>query len=304
MEISNFSSLFEIYCTIYLAYIITDNFYESNFIATITEKILRKYQKIHDAFNKMNQLVLGSETSLYNLQIIKPKDEDNAAKESEYEKQLKLKSYCFTIIETQKSKIAQNKKEVYAKIRDSYQTKSFSFIALYLTLNAIAILLFSGISQAICNNSIENCLLMINIFTITFLYFAWEYDAYDYTPHKKSWAHKFVFWIISWTKFNGYEITLLSILGCLLFSIAVYFITPINIGKWYIYYHTALILSTILLPLINFIVYFKKAANNAAYVASFLTVQVQLIAEDVERDLKEIEEYVTYFKVDNKLKIQ
>ena len=39
MELCNFTSLFEIFCTIYLAYVITDNYSESNFIATITEKI-------------------------------------------------------------------------------------------------------------------------------------------------------------------------------------------------------------------------------------------------------------------------
>lgn len=303
MELCNFTSLFEIFCTIYLAYVITDNYSESNFIATITEKILRKYQNIDSLFEEINEKILGSETSLNTLEIPKAKENDIPQKIEEYEKQLKLRTQSFEILVIQKKKIAQSKKEIYSQIRNSYQTKSFSFISLYLALYCILILIYSGICQSLQNSNIVNSLLALNIFSFLFIIFGWAYDGNEINSNQKGFTNKFVKFITRKLNINGYVFTLIAIAFAIILSFASYFISQHQTEN-YNYYHNSIVIFTILLPILNFWVYFKKAANRAAKITDSLTEQVSSIATEVPNDLQDIEDFITYFKVDKKIKIQ
>lgn len=286
MDLCNFTSIFEIFCTIYLAYIVTDNFVESNFIATITEKILRKYDSIDSLFHDIDSRILGAETSLNNLELGKTSDD---ATQKEYNR-------CVQIVEIQKKKIVQYKKEIQSKIKGSYQTKSFSYISLYLALYCILILFFSGI-QNHKDLRFENVLVMFIVFTFIFLCFGWAYDG-----SKPSVLNSIVCFFAKKLKLNGFIFTL----NCLLFVIflsVVAFLFPQIPSVYYKYYHCTIVVIAIFIPILNFIIYFNKASSRAETIRENLTEKVKSIADDVPIELKEIENLLIYFEVGTKITI-
>ncbi len=308
MELCNFNSLFEIFCTIYLAYIVTDNFSDSNFISTITEKILRKYSDIELLFSKIDVQILGAETTLNSLEIPTSKEDDSQSVKSSIEKQRKLYEYSLLTLNTQKRKISQSKKEINLTIRNSYQTKSFSFLSLFLALYCILILIYAGIVQGnvtqngnIINTKFDNCLFTLIVFTLIYLCFAWEYDVEEkFAITKPNFLNKTATFFAKTLKINGYVFTLWSIIILFLISFVSYFL-PQKETSHLLLYHNTLIIFAIFLPILNFIIYFKKAANRAEKTRGNLTEKVESIANDIPNDLKAIDKYLNYFEVDQEL---
>jgi hypothetical protein len=300
MDLCNFTSLFEIFCTIYLAYIITDNFTESSFIATITEKILRKYHNIDRLFHEIDSKILGAETSLNSLELPKSYSEDGKIK-NDVEKTRALYDESVNIVKVQKRKITQSKKEIYSKIKGSYQTKAFSFLSLYLALYCIFILFFAGIS-ATKDSRFDNSLLTWNIFTLFFLYAGWEYEVENSDASKKSNVNRLVCYCAKTFKINGFTFTLKAIMCGLILTVIGFFI-PQKETEYYHHFHDFIIICTILIPILNFIIYFKKASNRAEKIRGNLTEKVQSIANDLPNELSEIEDLLTYFRIDTKIKI-
>lgn len=304
MELCNFTSLFEIFCTIYLAYIVTDNFTDSNFIATITEKILRKYTKIESSFKKIDAAILGSETTLNNVEIRSADDLEDGEIKNTILHQQKHRDEALQKLKTQINKISLSKKEVNSTIKNSYQTKAFSIISLYLALYCILVLLFAGVSQGQCgvNQKFDNCLLSLNVFTIFFLYFGWKYDVEELINGKKSIPYRCVSFIAK-LGVNGYVFTLWSTIIVFFLCIGSYFVPQIEF-KFVNIYHNLLVILTLFIPILNFIIYFKKASNRADNVTENLTEKVNSIENDALNDLKEIDKIIAYFEINHDISIQ
>jgi ABC-type multidrug transport system fused ATPase/permease subunit len=289
MELSNFNSLFEIFCTIYLAYIIGDNFSESNFIALITEKILRKYETIYQLISEINGKILSLETSLNNIKIPDATNEETIKLKTLLENDKKL-------LETEKEKIEQSAKEINNEIKKSYQTKSFSYIALYLALYCMLILLFAGITQGNTTYKYNNILFCFDIITFIFLMVGWLYDMVN-----KNWVHSLIRNISKIFLVNGYKFTFITIFLNAIISIICGFISVYT--NFHFNFNNALILCTIFLPVLNFIIYFVKSANRANLINKSLAEKVAVINDTLTEKLKRIEDTIIYFKIKDKMEI-
>ena len=135
MELNSFSSIFEIFATLTLAYILIDELLPNPFISLITEKVLRRYSVIDRMYAGIKNQITGRSTSLNNLaqKILEvPAIKDNLPT-------------IQNILDSTEERTQQSFSEIKTIIRSDYQTKIFAFLNCYLFLFCITILFIGGI---------------------------------------------------------------------------------------------------------------------------------------------------------------
>jgi hypothetical protein len=287
LEIYNFTSLFEILCAFNLAYVFTEQSKNSRFIVLIIDKILVKYGSVLDEIKEWDTKLAGKQTSLDTYQF-DTKNEKNSA----------LYNSCKIVLERERRKLNVSKDEIYKKIKSSYQTKSFSYIALYLAKYCIVILIYCGVVQGSQNTKFENTLLALNIISVLFMVIGWHFDKISYfnmnnVDQKSSWAINLIQWLVKKKRINGYNFAIIVLIAACAISFGAYYI-PQSYSPYYRFYHNMLVVCTVLVPLLNFIVYFRKAANRAEAHKGNLLEQAKSITSDLPSNLKPIDDFFVF----------
>lgn len=313
MELYYFTSYFEIFSAIYVAYIIADRL-KKNYIAIITEHILLEHNHLKITFEEADRIIIGFETSFNSIQI--NQNDTTIARQH---------PVAINSLKALKSKTEQSKKEVEALFRDSYKTNAFSYIALYLAAYCLIIIIFSGFSQAYPNYILSNMVFLFNLFTIIYLWCAWNLDdskgflektINDNKPKRK----RIVVWgqITKNSLFfinklfdicNGYKFTIYYLCSGLIISISLPLIGfSINFQGFilsenhYELFHFVLVLFTLIFPISNFVVYFYIARARARKLHSdeSLTQRIDSASNLTKSDdYKIINDFIQYCTINN-----
>jgi hypothetical protein len=308
MGISNFSSILEILFAANIAYVISDEFAKPGFVALITDKILKKYEGVTKIISDIDSEINAIEVSFAN--IPDPKDGDL------------LKSQIYLkrrLLDQQKTKSKQFKTDINHRIKLSFRTRLFSVLCFYLTLYCFFILFSGGILHKKFSSDIT-CI-WFSIFSFLPLVLSWIYDSSGYhvdlsqgeTSTKETWRSrrlkgffKFIFGFLGLCGIkNGYKFCIAWFLFSAITSIILSF-TELHvwlitntyfeaIGSQEKYYNTirfVFIQFVIMLPVINFIVYFTKASIRGENNKEDLTKWAQTTYKEIKDDLTEIEKLI------------
>jgi hypothetical protein len=282
MELQGFSSIFEIFATFTLAYIIIDELSENPFISLICEKFLRKYSVIEDTRVQIKGQLSGRATSLNNLAQFNL----NQVQKDEL-KDIRL------VLRTIEERCEQSFSELKLLIRQNHATRAFVYLNTYLFLYCLTILLYGGMFASVkdhneqdlqYNLQLNNSLFFLNSLSIILLVGGWFFDNKKETENDASGNPKI--------KINGYTwIILFFILTSLICILAFYF-------NWKIldfnnqYLHRSLILSCVFIPISNFIIYFIKAGRKANKIIAHLKQRANQYKTDYLAELNPIDNFI------------
>ena len=295
MELQNFGSLFEIFATFTLAYIIIDELTENPFISLISEKILKKYQVIDDIQFSIKGSIEGQKTNLNNIAQfdISNKDiEDGLPK-------------TWLILNAIEARFVQSFGEIRSRIRKNYATRVFVYLNSYLFLYCLTILYYAGLYEAdghhehtlVHNLRLDHSLFLFNCFAVVFLIFGWFIDK----PKEEEVADD----ENRWSKFfNGYVLALLGYLLAGLFGILAYYCNWNILPFQDELPHQVLTISCVLIPVSNFVIYIFKARQRANKCLPNIKALARSYKVDYENDLKKVQTFVSMCDYFNQGKVE
>jgi hypothetical protein len=293
ISICNFTSLFEIYCTFNLAYILIDQIGDLNsenkhsYIPIITEKILQKYKGLKKTVSDMRSQVIGLRTSIEELKpkITEPEYNESASNLDFWDQKLTKHEEIFN-----------------AKVILSYRTKSFSYNCAFLFLFCIGILIYSGVVTGRDDVGKYDTVLMFYIaFALIFLLFGW---AYDEDGDKKSKAHNLISWCSNHFEANGYKVAIWFFICSIVLSSILGYVIPTTFSSYYVSYHNTLVVLCLLLPVMNFIFYFLKASKRASENFIYFKPDIDAMKSSFDSEMSPIQDCISaysYFETRNGL---
>jgi hypothetical protein len=295
-----FSHLYELFATFSLAYIIIDELIENPFVSLISEKILKKYNRIDKIFLEVTSQISGKKESINNVEKLPINDK--------LLQDLPIHKRRLEIIDMRFTRMAQRMRKM---IKRTYSTKIFVFLNGYTLLYCLTMLFYGGLYEEVMNRPVtsnENNLdldysiLIFCLFSLLFLIVGWIFDREvrskgnnaEFTgldepgEVNRELGNSFV---VSY----GYQITLgayFIAITCAFFS---YYFRWL--GGWVNFKnplcHQVLIISSVFLPLSNFFVYVIKANGRAnKRIPGFSRVAEEGKVEYLI-DLATIEEFIT-----------
>ncbi|MBN8668696.1 MAG: hypothetical protein J0M30_14455 [Chitinophagales bacterium] len=298
MELQSFSSIFELFATFTIAYILIDEFTPNPFVSVIAEKILRMYEPIKDVFKAMNDQIVGVKTDLANLIQREEKPENTllAFKEAAEEK---IKSRAFLN--------EQAEKEILTEIKQTTLTRNFAYLNFYLLMYCLLMLFWSGVYQKAAGYTDGNQKL--------------EYMARIDTTLAIFLAGTFLFMITLWVKDiswrqpdfrklngnggkrkpNGYKLAVnVWILSCIL-AAPNYWVDLLS----FLFYnspdrHDILILATIVLPFLNFLIYIGKGFIIASINRDYYLARAKSFEKDSNEEVQVVMNYYAACKFNPK----
>ena len=254
MELQNFSSIFEIFATFTLAYIIIDELVENPFIRVISEKVLRIYKPIDDIFIEINGQIDGRKTSLNNI----PLSDDQHEKIKEDLPRIKL------ILETIIDKNVQSFSEIRSIIKQKYATKVFVYLNCYLFLYCLSILFYGGLfkdgnelSSLQYNIRLDQSLALFNFCAIIFLLFGWFLDKPKIIERKNNFNQ------VVGSLLNGYLLSFCFYLISIALAVIAFHFNWKTLDFTKDHLHQMLIISCVFIPISNFLIYIFKARKRA-----------------------------------------
>jgi hypothetical protein len=290
MELGNFSSIFEIFATLTLAYILIDELLPIPFVSLITEKVLRRYRIIDETYVDIRSKISGRQTSLSNIAQMQIPE---VQKLDEYDRLLKSTS----------ERAEQSFTEVKALIRSDGATKSFAFLNCFLFLFCITMLFYGGayaseenqidkIASEKFHYRVDFSLFLFSTISFLYLLFSWIYDKKGKEENSNE-SNVGVFDRIRKGKImNGYILS--SSIWLLISGISIlsYFLgwklPHFQDTVW----HDLLILGCIILPMANFLVYMMKASKRAKKTFPEVKNIVDVFYNDYTAELKRIDQYI------------
>lgn len=282
LNIGNFSSLFELYCTFNLASILFEKYDTSSsenkslsFISLITERILQKHNPIRDRFKTLISRAKIDKESVENLM--------KKYKSGSFKEKLDVK---LTEIISVVNKTQEYQEEYNNLIEISYQPNSFSLICMFQFLYGMIILFLGGIYQSNIGLDKLNCfLLTFNILVLVSQIILFAYDTTIKEYKIKTWVKR----LESKGFFKNGYIFILKLIGVIvLVSIIVTLIVPFRPIENYYIYHDFILVFTLLLPILGFVVYFIKASKRANHNIAIYENKMTAIESDFDLSTNEV----------------
>lgn len=274
MELQNFNSLFEIFATFTLAYVIIDELTENPFVSLISERILRKYKRIDEIHSNIVSTLSGFNTSInsiISLNLNDPKVKEGMPKIKE-------------LLENVESRFTQSFMEIRSLIRENYSTRVFVYLNSYLFLYCLSVLYISGLYSDLGtkhNEYLNSSLLVLNTASIIILLIGWCID-------KKKKTSKVTINVIT---YNGYLFMALAFLISIVIAIICYYSNLCLLPDWPVA-RDILIQITIFLPVSNFVIYFFKAAKRANRTLPQLEERANAYHQSFKSEIKKVEDFI------------
>jgi hypothetical protein len=289
MELQSFNSIFELFATFFLAYVLIDELTENPFISLMSEKILRKYRAIDQIYREIKSNISGHRTSLTNLAQM-----SQVRGHAEYVNEI---AGIEAIMKSTTERNEQSFAEIRSSIRQNYITRCFVYLNAYLFFYCFTILFFSGLYSSVetektwtddHNVRLDNSLALFLALSFIYLLVGWILD-------KKRPVDKVVTkekGILDWDRINGYLVaSILFIIFLILSGCSFYF-------NWHIIhfetypYHNILVLVSIILPVSNFLIYIIKAFKRADSSMPNLLAKARTYKNDYLEELREVDLFV------------
>lgn len=303
MDLGAFSSIFELFATLTLAYILIDELAPTSFLTLITEKVFRRYRDIHQKFAEIRIQISGRETSLNNITQMDVPHKEHL---DEYQRILKSTS----------KRTEQSFSEIKRIIGNDSATKCFGFLNCFLFFFCITMLFFGGAynsakqdleAPGVYSNlhyRLDFSLFLFSTLSIIWLIGNWIHDqnklqkrndADDNTqPIDEEDDEDIGFFerVRKSNIMNGYVLAFGVWAFILVVSIVCYFMG----FKWRhfqdTYIHDLLILLCIILPMLNFLVYILKAKARAKKSFPRVKKLAKTFYNDYEGELKKVDIYI------------
>ena len=274
MDLQNFNSLFEIFATFTLAYVIIDELTENTFVSLICERILRKYKRIDEIHSNIVSTLSGFNTSINSIISLNLNDEKVQAGIP------KIKQ----LLENVEARFTQSFMEIRSLIRENYSTKVFVYLNSYLFLYCLSVLYISGLYSDYGNKHNEylnSSLLVLNTSSIIILLIGWSID-------KKKKSSKATINLIA---YNGYLFVALAFLISIVIAIFCYYANLCLLPDWP-GARVILIQITIFLPISNFLIYSFKAAKRANRTLPQLEDRANAYSLSFKSEIKKVEDFI------------
>ena len=285
MDLQNFSSIFELFATFALAYIIIDELTENPFISLVTEKILRKYKPVDDIFSEIRGIISGHKTSLSNLAQHDIKDPKYIEGLPEINK----------ILASTEERSNQSFSEIKTKIRKGYTTRMFVYINSFLFLFCLTVLFYGGVYESynlaadykhkVYNETLDDSLFFFTSLSVAYLIIGWFADKMKGEENLNLIEKIF-------NLFNGYITSFVAYLIIVILSILSFYF------KWHIVhfenwpYHNILVVVCILTPISNFLIYIIKASRRANKLLPDLKTRADAYKSDYSAELEKVQSFI------------
>ena len=275
MELQNFNSLFEIFATFTLAYVLIDELTENPFVSLISKKILRTDKKINDIHSGITNTLSGLKASVNNI------DGLNLNNQTVQEGIPRMVSLLGSV----ETRYEQSFVELKSLIRKNYSTKVFVYLNSYLFLYCLSVLYLGGWYSDKAsdkhNELLNNSLMILDMGTILVLVCGWFVDKRKIASQKKPGQNPF----------NGYYCMGLAFLVTGILSIVCYY------AQWNLLPNTSianniLLQTTIILPVSNFVIYFIKAARRAKSTLPTLVERANSYELNFRGEIKKVEDFL------------
>lgn len=263
MDIRNFSSLFELFCVFNFAYILTEPYRTNDYILQVADRVLRCFSTLKAEIGALVDTLEGHKISLVNLSL--PNGIEQLKGKSE-----KTKSN----FEIFYADFYSSKKAWEKEMSMVFKTPSFVYLNFLLAIYCLVLLFISGLydeKTPIANAGYDSSLLCLNCLTLLFLIIGWFIDSnYQWAKTLVKYA-KHVNGVVNWF------ILVMIYLG-LAIGIATLAYYEVKIPYSHVG-HNTIICSSIVLPSLNFIIYFFKIRKRASKKRAYLTLKFQRIKD-------------------------
>jgi hypothetical protein len=292
MDLQSFSSIFELFATFAIAYIIIDELTENPFIAQISEKILRKYQVVDDIEEEIRKDIGGIRNSLDEIAQWDIKAQDFLPNYEKNGKKLKSTEDRF-----EKSFIS-----VRTIIRGNYTTKVFGYLNCFLFFFCLTMLFYGGVyssntwyeiditAGSLFRARVDSSLALFTIISLLFIISGWWFDK-----NRKEGDNIGFFEHIYRGKFiNGYVFSFtICMVGCVV-GIISFFYNFSFMPRYSEFWHNFLMVACILIPILNFIIYIIKASWRANRCMPRVKEIAITFKQDYENELMEVKKFINW----------
>lgn len=293
MELQSFNSIFELFATFFLAYVLIDELTENPFISLISEKILRKYRTIDKIFSNIRAQITGHGTSLNNIAQL----EDVVA----HQQYIAQRPGIDLIMQSTSQRTEQSFKEIRSSIRQNYTTRCFVYLNAYLFFYCFAILFFGGLYESInpkqpwaedYNVRIDTALSDFLIFSFIYLFIGWLMDTKKKEKEELVEEEDKGFFKSLSDNSNGYLVAVIIFFVNVVLSACSFYFNwhIIHFEKWP--NHNILVVASILLPMSNFFIYIFKASRRASKTLPTLLTQAKTFKTDYTTELNKVQGFI------------
>lgn len=289
MDLQGFSSIFELFASFALAYIVIDELTDNPFILTITEKIFRKYKAVDNVFEEIRQDIAGQRKSITEI----PHLQLDSTLHGDYQKNLDR-------MDSTETKFESSHKEIRKIIQSNYATRVFSHLNCYLFLYCLTMLFFGGVyssnewyksdknAGAAFQSRLDTSLFFFFSISLAFIVLGWAFDSLN--KQKK---------LSSVNKLYGGEIINGFVFSFLVFLVAgvMALISFYTRMKFYdsagLLLRGVLIVGSILLPVFNFLIYIWKATSRADNCKERVLELAEAFKIDYDSELGPVRQYIS-----------
>ncbi len=284
MELQSFSSIFELFATFTLAYVLVDEFTPEPFVSVIADKILRMYDPVHQKFKDIRTNINGARNDLATL-VQSKKDLKDLAK-ADFEPLVRASEQ---LLDSTEYRANQSLKEIVADIKNRLRTKRFAYLNFYLLLFCLFILFMSGFyartisavpdEQSKYIATLDLCLALFLAGTILYLVIAWLRDSRrkngDSENIKKGYLTSLVVWLI-----------------LIALSVSEFF-TGLFTELFYNSFtrHDCLVAICVFLPVSNFLVYMCKAYLRAKKDLPYFENRAKQFYDDYKFEIAKVNKF-------------
>ncbi|MDX1956499.1 MAG: hypothetical protein SFU20_13290 [Chitinophagaceae bacterium] len=284
MEVQSFSSIFELFATFTLAYVLVDEFTPDPFVSVIADKILRMYDSVYKEFKDIRTNINAARNDLATL-VQSKKDIEEIAKD-DFEKLVRASE---KLLESTEYRANQSLKEIVSEIKNRLHTKRFAYLNFFLLLFCLFMLFISGFYNNTLGKtpyeesryiaSLDLGLFLFLFGSITYLVTVWARDNRrkngDTENIKKGYLTSLIVWF------------------CLVALAVIEYFAGLFTEFFYNCYlrHDILVYICVFLPLSNFLVYMFKAYRRAKKDLPDLEHRAKQYFEDYKSEITKVNKF-------------
>lgn len=246
MDIQNYSSIFELFCVFNFGYILTEPYRTNEYVLNLGDKILRCFTSVRNELEELSDTLKGHSTSLSSV-----KEPDHPAFKTKL-KQIRIEFEAF-------HKDFEESMEGWKRSMSSvFKTPSFVYLNFLLALYCIIVLVIGGLYSDKTPNSnggYDSMLVALNGLTLVFLVFGWWIDSKSDLAISLTYRLKRQKGMVNW-----FIMVLVYLLLSIVIAVVFYHHVDLGLND---NIHNAIILTSILLPSANFVMYFFKIRSRA-----------------------------------------
>lgn len=281
MLLHSFSSLFELFCTFTLAYILIDEITEKSFLSLVTERMLHAYRPIEEIFQNIREVISGHRTSLDNLAVSNVKNQTYQDDLPGIENSLK----------GTKTRVEQSYIEIRHEIRTNYATKIFSYLNCYLFLYCLLMIYYGGlyqvnIEQEVAShyyNKLDKSLACFVVVSALLLVIGWILDQ-QVSAKMMDDIQRHI---------NGYFIATVLFFGLAFICMLCFYLGWWSLIIYGTIWHDLLVIACIALPISNFVVYILKARSRVKRTRTHLIEKAEQFKKDYIKELELVNQFIT-----------